>query len=234
MRIECHEKCTVINEFAYEELDVFFENSKVHDQYVLNGFVITSAKIAKNLYICVLLYHMDFSELIIARQSDRKYLKTPVEREHILKCLEAARLAPSACNSQPWHFVVVTDEDKLISMAEAAVGLGMNKFTRDVPVMVAVVLEKMNFTAKVGSLVKNKDYCMLDLGIAVEHFCLQATDLGLGTCIMGWFDEKRIASLLGVPRGKRIPLIISLGYTDSPVRAKVRKSLDEMSSWNTY
>ena len=177
---------------------------------------------------------MDFSELIIARQSDRKYLKTPVEREHILKCLEAARLAPSACNSQPWHFVVVTDEDKLISMAEAAVGLGMNKFTRDVPVMVAVVLEKMNFTAKVGSLVKNKDYCMLDLGIAVEHFCLQATDLGLGTCIMGWFDEKRIASLLGVPRGKRIPLIISLGYTDSPVRAKVRKSLDEMSSWNTY
>ena len=177
---------------------------------------------------------MDFSELIIARQSDRKYLKTPVEREHILKCLEAARLAPSACNSQPWHFVVVTDEDKLISMAEAAVGLGMNKFTRDVPVMVAVVLEKMNFTAKVGSLVKNKDYCMLDLGIAVEHFCLQAADLGLGTCIMGWFDEKRIASLLGVPRGKRIPLIISLGYPDSPVRAKVRKSLDEMSSWNTY
>jgi len=177
---------------------------------------------------------MDFSELIIARQSDRKYLKTPVEREHILKCLEAARLAPSACNSQPWHFVVVTDEDKLTSMAEAAVGLGMNKFTRDVPVMVAVVLEKMNFTAKVGSLVKNKDYCMLDLGIAVEHFCLQAADLGLGTCIMGWFDEKRIASLLGVPRGKRIPLIISLGYPDSPVRAKVRKSLDEMSSWNTY
>ena len=177
---------------------------------------------------------MDFSELIIARQSDRKYLKTPVEREHILKCLEAARLAPSACNSQPWHFVVVTDEDKLTSMAEAAVGLGMNKFTRDVPVMVAVVLEIMNFTAKVGSLVKNKDYCMLDLGIAVEHFCLQAADLGLGTCIMGWFDEKRIASLLGVPRGKRIPLIISLGYPDSPVRAKVRKSLDEMSSWNTY
>ena len=177
---------------------------------------------------------MDFSELIIARQSDRKYLKTPVEREHILKCLEAARLAPSACNSQPWHFVVVTDEDKLTSMAEAAVGLGMNKFTRDVPVMVAVVLEKMNFTAKVGSLVKNKDYCMLDLGIAVEHFCLQAADLGLGTCIMGWFDEKRIASLLGVPRGKRVPLIISLGYPDSPVRAKVRKSLDEMSSWNTY
>ena len=177
---------------------------------------------------------MDFSELIMVRQSDRKYLKTPVAGECILKCLEAARLAPSACNSQPWHFVVVTDEDKLAAMADAAAGLGMNKFTRDVPVMVAVVLEKMNFTAKVGSLVKNKDYCMLDLGIAVEHFCLQAADLGLGTCIMGWFDEKRIASLLGVPRGKRIPLIISLGYPDSPVRTKVRKSLDEMSSWNSY
>ncbi|MDE5733254.1 MAG: nitroreductase family protein, partial [Bacteroidales bacterium] len=103
-----------------------------------------------------------------------------------------------------------------------------------VPVMVAVVLEKMNFSARVGSLLKKKDYCMLDLGIAVEHFCLQAADLGLGTCIMGWFDEKKIARLLGVPRGKRIPLIISLGHPDSPTRSKSRKPLEEISSWNSY
>lgn len=75
---------------------------------------------------------------------------------------------------------------------------------------------------------------MLDLGMAVEHFCLQAAELGLGTCIMGWFDEKRIAALLNVPRGKRIPLIISLGYPDTPTRNKVRKPMDEMSSWNSY
>lgn len=177
---------------------------------------------------------MDFERLILTRQSDRRYMPDPVSREDVLKCLEAARMAPSACNSQPWKFIVVDDKEKLMEMADAAEGLGMNKFTRGVPVMVAVVLEKMNATARLGSLLKHKDYSMLDLGMAVEHFCLQAADLGLGTCIMGWFDEKRIARLLGVPRRKRIPLIISLGYPENPTRRKVRKTVEEMSSWNSY
>ena len=177
---------------------------------------------------------MDFERLILTRQSDRRYMPDPVSREDVLKCLEAARMSPSACNSQPWKFIVVDDKAKLAEMADAAEGLGMNKFTRGVPVMVAVVLKKMNATARLGSLLKHKDYSMLDLGMAVEHFCLQAADLGLGTCIMGWFDEKRIARLLGVPRGKRIPLIISLGYPENPTRRKVRKPVEEMSSWNSY
>ena len=177
---------------------------------------------------------MYFEELILKRQSDRKYAPGKVSAEDIMKCIEAARMSPSACNAQPWKFVVVDDRGKLNEMADAAEGMGMNKFTHGVPVMVAVVLEKMNFSAKVGSLVKNKDYCMLDLGMAVEHFCLQAADLGLGTCIMGWFDEKKIASLLGVPRGKRIPLIIALGHPEGPTRKKIRKPLEDMSSWNSY
>ena len=177
---------------------------------------------------------MDFEELILKRQSDRKYAPGKVSTEDIMKCIEAARMSPSACNAQPWKFVVVDDRGKLNEMADAAEGMGMNKFTHGVPVMVAVVLEKMNFSAKVGSLVKNKDYCMLDLGMAVEHFCLQAAELGLGTCIMGWFDEKKIASLLGVPRGKRIPLIIALGHPEGPTRKKIRKPLEDMSSWNSY
>ena len=177
---------------------------------------------------------MDFEELILKRQSDRKYAPGKVSTEDIMKCIEAARMSPSACNAQPWKFVVVDDRGKLNAMADAAEGMGMNKFTHGVPVMVAVVLEKMNFSAKVGSLVKNKDYCMLDLGMAVEHFCLQAADLGLGTCIMGWFDEKKIASLLGVPRRKRIPLIIALGHPEGPTRKKIRKPLEDMSSWNSY
>ena len=177
---------------------------------------------------------MDFEELILKRQSDRKYAPGKVSTEDIMKCIEAARMSPSACNAQPWKFVVVDDRGKLNEMADAAEGMGMNKFTHGVPVMVAVVLEKMNFSAKVGSLVKNKDYCMLDLGMAVEHFCLQAADLGLGTCIMGWFDEKKIASLQEVPRGKRIPLIIALGHPEGPTRKKIRKPLEDMSSWNSY
>lgn len=177
---------------------------------------------------------MEFSELIQKRQSDRKYTGEPVSREDIVKCLEAARLAPSACNSQPWKFIVVQEKDKLKEISEAAIGLGMNKFTAGVPVMVAVVQEKMNMEAKAGALVKNKDYSMIDLGLAVENFCLQAAELGLGTCIIGWFDEKRIKTLLGVPRSRRIQVLISLGHPDAPTRNKTRKSLEEMSSWEKY
>lgn len=177
---------------------------------------------------------MDFSELIRIRQSDRRYAPRPVAREHILKCLEAARMAPSACNSQPWKFIVVDEPEKLKAMSDAAIGLGMNKFTASVPVLIAVVQEPMNLSAKAGALAKNKDYSMMDLGMAVEHFCLQAAELGLGTCIMGWFDEKKIKKLLGVPRNRRLQLLISLGYPDAPTRAKVRKPLEEISSWNKY
>ena len=177
---------------------------------------------------------MEFSELILKRQSDRKYAPRPVEKEDVVKCLEAARMAPSACNSQPWKFVVVDDRAKLTEMADAAVGLGMNKFTHQVPVLVAVVQESMNLEAKAGALVKSKDYSMIDLGIAVENFCLQAAELGLGTCIIGWFDEKRVKKLLGVPRSRRIQVLISLGHPDAPTRNKVRKSLEEMSSWGKY
>lgn len=177
---------------------------------------------------------MEFSELVHKRQSDRKYAPEPVAREHILKCLEAARLAPSACNSQPWKFIVVDDRAKLAELSEAAIGLGMNKFTAQVPVMVAVVQEKMNMEAKAGALLKDKDYSLMDLGMAVEHFCLQAAELGLGTCIMGWFDEKRVRKVLEVPRGRRIQLLITLGHPDSPTRSKVRKPLEDISSWNKY
>ena len=176
---------------------------------------------------------MDFSELVQKRQSDRKYASRPVERDLVVKCLEAARLAPSACNSQPWKFVVVDDRELVRQVGEAAAGMGMNGFAREVPVIVAVVLEKMNLTARIGSVIKDKEYSLLDVGIAVEHFCLQAAELGLGTCIMGWFNEKKVKELLGI-RGKRVPLLVSLGYPAGENRKKIRKSMDEMSSWNKY
>ncbi len=176
---------------------------------------------------------MKLSELIQKRQSDRKYEKRPVDRELVLQCLEAARLAPSACNSQPWKFVVVDDAELVAQIGVAAAGLGMNGFAKDVPVIVAVVLEKMNFTARIGSVIKDKEYSLLDMGIAVEHFCLQAAELGLGTCIMGWFDEKKVKKLLGI-NGKRVPLLVSLGYPAGENRRKIRKTMEEMSCWNKY
>ncbi len=176
---------------------------------------------------------MEFSELIKIRQSDRKYETRPVDKELVMKCIEAARLAPSACNSQPWKFVVVDDPVLLNEMADAAQGMGMNKFSHEAPVIVAVVLEKMNLSASIGSVIKDKEYSLLDVGIAVEHFCLQAADLGLGTCIMGWFNEKKVRKMLGIGR-KRVPLLLTLGYPASETRNKIRKPVEEMCSWNKY
>lgn len=177
--------------------------------------------------------NISFAELAKIRQSDRKYKEQSVEREKIMQCLETARISPSANNSQPWKFVVVDDYAIKEQLAECSIGLGMNKFTHQCPVIVAVVLEKQNFMSTIGSMIKNKDYSLFDLGIAVNQFCLQAADLGLGTCIIGWFDEKKIKKILGV-RNRRIPLLISLGYPDAPTRDKVRKPLEVMSSWNKY
>ena len=174
-----------------------------------------------------------FAELAKIRQRDRKYKNQSVEREKIIQCLETTRISPSANNSQPWKFVVVDDIVKKEQIAECSIGLGMNKFTHQCPVIVAVVLEKQDFMTSIGGIIKKKNYSLFDLGIAVNQFCLQAADLGLGTCIMGWFDEKKVKKIIGA-KHRRIPLLISLGYPDAPTREKVRKPLEAISSWNQY
>jgi nitroreductase len=177
---------------------------------------------------------MEFSELVKYRQSDRKYSDKPVEREKLLQCIEAARLAPSANNSQPWKFIIVDQPELKEQIAALTVGLGMNKFTNEAPVMVAVVLEKMDVPTSMASVLKNKEFSLMDVGMAVMQFCLQAADIGLGTCIIGWFDEKKVKKLLSIPDKKRVPLLITVGYSEARTRNKIRKSPEEMSSWNRY
>ena len=177
---------------------------------------------------------MTLSELIKIRQSDRQYSDKPVEKEKIVQCLEAARLAPSACNSQPWKYVVVDDPKLKNQIADHSYSLGMNKFTFESPVIVAVALEKMKLTASVGSVLKNKEYSLIDIGISVSQFCLQAAELGLGTCIIGWFNESKVKELLQVPKSRRVPLLVSLGYSKARKRNKTRKPLEEVCSWNKY
>ncbi len=180
---------------------------------------------------------MDFDKLIHRRQSVRAYTPQLVEKEKIEACLEAARLSPSACNAQPWHFIVVTDTalKNAVADATASRALNMNHFTKQAPVHIVVVREPKNFTSGIGSIIKEKDYAMYDVGIAVAHLCLQATELGLGTCILGWFDEKKVREILHIPRGKRVDLIITMGYpAKDEIRPKIRKSTEEIVSYNSY
>lgn len=180
---------------------------------------------------------MSFFELVNKRESVRGYLDKDVEREKMIKVVEAARMAPSACNAQPWKFVLVDDKNKVKEIANNLYDplIGINKFALTSPAFIIVVGEKRNFTSKMGELIKKKDYTSIDIGIASEHLCLAATELGLGTCMMGWFKEKNIKKVLNIPSNKDIHLVISLGYYDNKEsRKKVRKSMDEISSFNEY
>ena len=173
---------------------------------------------------------MNFSELIIKRQSERQYAPRPVESEKIMQCIEAARMAPSACNAQPWKLIVVDEPELKKQLANAVAG----KFAGEAWAIVAVVLEKPNAMSQIGSVLKGKEYALMDIGIVVAHFCMQATDLGLGTCIVGWFDERKVRKLLQVPNKKRIPLLLTLGYPTAGLRKKQRKDLNVMYSANQY
>lgn len=177
---------------------------------------------------------MKFSELAKLRQSDRRYQDKPVERAKIEQCIETARLSPSANNSQPWKFVIVDDPALKDKIGQCAAGMGMNKFVPQAPIIVAIVMEKTGALTSLASVIKDKEFPLLDIGIASNQFCLQAADIGLGTCIVGWFDEKNVKKLLGVDRKKRIPLLITVGYPASSTREKSRKPLDKVCSWNKY
>lgn len=175
-------------------------------------------------------------ELILRRQSDRRYNGKNIEPEKLERILEAGRMAPSACNAQPWKFVVATDKSVISSLAEAASAklLGMNTFVGQANVIVVIVREKPNITSRIGGTLKNKDYSHIDIGIAAGNICLQASAEGIGSCIIGWFDEARIKKILGVPSSKRIDLIITLGYSDNDYRNKKRKPKEETLSFNKY
>lgn len=180
---------------------------------------------------------MDFLELVKHRQSTRAYDTTRlVDREIISRILEAARLAPSACNAQPWHFIVVDEPELKNKVADAASArlLGMNHFTKQAPVHIVIVEEKVNISSGIGGIVKDKHFAFLDIGIAAAHICLAAEAEGLGSCILGWFNETKMKKLLGIPNNKRVVLDVVIGYPVQGLREKRRKPISEIVSYNSY
>lgn len=181
---------------------------------------------------------MKLLDLISKRQSDRAYTDKAVDREIIDRCLEAARLAPSASNSQPWTFVVVDNPVLKNQVADRTVGplKSFNKFVSQAPVIVAIVMEKPKLITEAGGRIKKKEYPLIDIGIAAEHFCLQAAEEGLGSCMLGWFNEKAVKKLINVPNNKNIPLVVTLGYTPDGYRTrkKIRKEFNNAVRYNSY
>ena len=174
---------------------------------------------------------MDFLEIANLRQSCRSYDESrPVEEEKLTAILEAARLAPSACNGQPYHFTVCRGEAaKDVALLTKGMG-GMNKFAVQAPVLIVISEKPYVKSAAMGAKIKNNDYRSMDIGIAAAYLTAEATTQGLSTCILGWFDDEKVRKRCGIDAPIR--LIITLGYASESdkLRQKKRKELSELVS----
>jgi len=169
---------------------------------------------------------MELKDAILQRKSIRNYKDTPVPEDKLKSVLEAARMAPSGGNKQPWKFVVVRDSEKRNQLSEAS---GGQKHVGKAPVIIAAVTvnpESMMMCEVPGYPV--------DLAIAVDHMTLAAVDEGLGTCWIGAFSQDKAREIMGIPDDRKIVALLTLGYADDPGRPKTRKSLDEIVCYETY
>ncbi len=167
-----------------------------------------------------------FLELAESRCSTRAFTEDPVSEQDLQKILEAARLAPSASNRQPWHFVVVRDPQRRQALADIA---GGQQFVGEAPVIIAGIALDPGRVMTCGV-----PAYAVDLAIAVDHMTLAAEDLGLGTCWIGLFDQEAAKEILEVPGELMVFTLLPLGYPAASPRPKKRKSLEEMVSHETY
>jgi len=177
---------------------------------------------------------MTFLDLVLQRQSCRAFIDRPVPHDTLERCCEAARLAPSACNSQPWFFHIIETPALREKVADAAFSGSFKicAFAKSAPVLVVVETLRPKIAARIGGWLRGVYYPAIDIGIAGEHFVLQATEEGLSTLWLGWFSARGVRKALGLPRSARLDVMFAVGYpTDPTPRDKVRKPLDEMRSY---
>ena len=173
---------------------------------------------------------MNFTEIAKTRQSCRSYdVSRAVEEEKISAIIESARLAPSACNSQPYH-ITVCEGESAKAVAQAVMGMGMNKFAIDAPVIMVISEDSYSATAALGAKIKKNDYRSIDIGILSAYITAEAAAQELGSCIIGWLDDKKIREICGLDGAVR--LVISIGYAnaDDVLREKKRKDTGKLVS----
>ncbi len=173
---------------------------------------------------------MNFMEIAHERQSCRRYdFSQEVENEKILSILKAGQLAPSACNGQPYHFTVCRG-DAARRVAIATKGAGLNHFVEQAPVMIVISEENYIASAALGARLKGNDYRSIDIGIAAAYLTAEACAQGLGTCILGWFDDMKIREICHLDHPVRLVVCVGYAAEDDKLRNKKRKELQTLVS----
>lgn len=171
---------------------------------------------------------MDVFEAIRMRRSIRAYENTPIPKEKIERILESARLAPSASNIQPWHFIIVSDAEKRKTLAKAPFA----RFLKEAPIVIVGC----------GDQKASPKWFMVDVAIAMQNMVLTATSMGIGTCWVGSFDENQLREMLKIPENYRVVALLALGYPRKKVdiQGKIlhlvrrRKKLEKIVSFEEF
>jgi len=176
-----------------------------------------------------------FLELVSQRKSIRRFNEKKLDRKDVLKCMEAARLAPSAENAQPWRYLVIDDPQIKNRFADKVFSgiYSVSKFAKKAPVLVLIMAELNVITHRIGKQIQNIRFHLIDIGISGEHLVLQAEELGIGTCWMGWFSVRKARKFFNIPKKYRIAGLIPMGYYDKkPSRERKRKKIEQIVWFN--
>jgi nitroreductase len=171
----------------------------------------------------------EFLELFNERQACRGFNDQPVEHDKLVACVQAAISAPSACNSQPWSFVVVEDANKVKQVAQCGQQNGMNPYINDAQAFVVVLEEHGVLMGSLRTSLDSQYFAKGDLGAAVAYLCLAAQAQGLGSLIIGLYDRPQLCEILDIPPYKQFAGLIAIGYSKDPHRPKQRKPLEEVT-----
>jgi nitroreductase len=173
---------------------------------------------------------MKFDEILANRKSVRSFDAKPVSREDLMAICEAARLAPSACNSQTWRFIAVTDPDHIKRICrEAMRPVIPNRWLAEAPLLIVGCSQLDLIANRIGASVTGIEYYRIDLGIAMEHMVLKATELGLGSCWIGWFSAANVKRILNIPKRIKVSAMLAVGYPkDAPLKKRRRKPIEEI------
>lgn len=175
---------------------------------------------------------MEFIDVINRRESCRDFDTRPVEKEKLTALIEAARVSPSACNSQPWHFTVVTEPNARAAVAAGLQKMGANKFTANCPAFIIVCERHAKLKEGIAAAIASQTFAQIDLGLTSAHICLRATDLGLSTCIVGWMDKEKLNAVAHEDKADNIKICICVGYAASPdIRVKKRNDTDSIAAF---
>jgi nitroreductase len=172
-------------------------------------------------------------ELIKNRRSIRKYIDKPVEKGKLRAVIDAARSAPSACNAQPWRFVIVSEPELRNKLIE--IGLGKvvpNSWAKAAPAVIVACSDPELLTHNIAEQIQGVKFHLIDMGIALEHIALKAVELGLGTCYIGWFNAKSVKKLLKLPLNWKVECLLTIGYPAEIPEPSKRKDINEICRFN--